>query len=107
MKKTIWVFEKSKWYWFVVPNDKKNHNWDYYISEKNFFWAKDWDLVEIEILKTNKGKSKEAKIINILNKGKKRKPWNNNMNLFTSKRLTVLICWCDWLAKMIFCSSKK
>lgn len=71
MKKTIWVFEKSKWYWFVVPNDKKNHNWDYYISEKNFFWAKDWDLVEIEILKTNKGKSKEAKIINILNKGKK------------------------------------
>ena len=71
MKKTIWVFEKSKWYWFVVPNDKKNHNWDYYISEKNFFWAKDWDLVEIEILKTNKGKSKEAKIINILNKGVK------------------------------------
>ena len=71
MKKTIWVFEKSKWYWFVVPNDKKNHNWDYYISEKNFFWAKDWDLVEIEILKTNKGKSKEAKIINILNKWKK------------------------------------
>ena len=71
MKKTIWVFEKSKWYWFVVPNDKKNYNWDYYISEKNFFWAKDWDLVEIEILKTNKGKSKEAKIINILNKRKK------------------------------------
>lgn len=71
MKKTIWVFEKSKWYWFVVPNDKKNYNWDYYISEKNFFWAKDWDLVEIEILRTNKGKSKEAKIINILNKGKK------------------------------------
>ena len=71
MKKTIWVFEKSKWYWFVVANDKKNYNWDYYISEKNFFWAKDWDLVEIEILKTNKGKSKEAKIINILNKGKK------------------------------------
>lgn len=71
MKKTIWVFEKSKWYWFVVPNDKKNHNWDYYISEKNFFWAKDWDLVEIEILKTNRWKSKEAKIINILNKGKK------------------------------------
>lgn len=71
MKKTIWVFEKSKWYWFVVPNDKKNYNWDYYISEKNFFWAKDWDLVEIEILKTNKGKSKEAKIINILNKWKK------------------------------------
>lgn len=71
MKKTIWVFEKSKWYWFVVPNDKKNYNWDYYISEKNFFWAKDWDLVEIEILKTNKGKSKEAKIINILNKEKK------------------------------------
>ena len=71
MKKTIWFFEKSKWYWFVVPNDKKNYNWDYYISEKNFFWAKDWDLVEIEILKTNKGKSKEAKIINILNKGKK------------------------------------
>ena len=68
MKKTIWVFEKSKWYWFVVPNDKKNYNWDYYISEKNFFWAKDWDLVEIEILKTNKGKSKEA---NILNKWKK------------------------------------
>ena len=71
MKKTIWFFEKSKWYWFVVPNDKKNYNWDYYISEKNFFWAKDWDLVEIEILKTNKGKSKEAKIINILNKRKK------------------------------------
>ena len=71
MKKTIWVFEKSKWYWFVVPNDKKNHNWDYYISEKNFFWAKDWDLVEVEILKTNKGKSKEAKIINILNNWKK------------------------------------
>lgn len=71
MKKTIWVFEKSKWYWFVVPNDKKNYNWDYYISEKNFFWAKDWDLVEIEILKINKGKSKEAKIINILNKRKK------------------------------------
>ena len=71
MKKTIWVFEKSKWYWFVVPNDKKNYNWDYYISEKNFFWAKDWDLVEIEVLKTNRWKSKEAKIINILNKGKK------------------------------------
>ena len=71
MKKTIWVFEKSKWYWFVVPNDKKNHNWDYYISEKNFFWAKDWDLVEIEVLKTNRWKSKEAKIINILNKWKK------------------------------------
>ena len=71
MKKTIWVFEKSKWYWFVVPNDKKNYNWDYYISEKNFFWAKDWDLVEIEVLKTNRWKSKEAKIINILNNWKK------------------------------------
>ncbi|RAL55511.1 ribonuclease R [Candidatus Gracilibacteria bacterium GN02-872] len=71
MKKTIGVFEKSKGYGFVVPNDKKNYNGDYYISEKNFFGAKDGDLVEIEILKTNKGKSKEAKIINILNKGKK------------------------------------
>ena len=60
MKKIIWVFEESKWYGFVIPNDKREYKGDYYINQRNTFWAKNWDLVEIEVLKTNRGKSKEA-----------------------------------------------
>lgn len=66
MKKTIWIFEESKWYGFVIPTSRKEHKWDFYINQKNFFWAKNWDLVEIEILDTNRWKSKEAKIIKII-----------------------------------------
>ena len=25
MKKIIWVFEESKWYGFVIPNDKREY----------------------------------------------------------------------------------
>ncbi|RKW23321.1 ribonuclease R [Candidatus Gracilibacteria bacterium] len=66
MKKIIGVFEESKGYGFVIPNDKREYKGDYYINQRNTFGAKNGDLVEIEVLKTNRGKSKEAKIVNIL-----------------------------------------
>ncbi|PZM85806.1 hypothetical protein DLH72_01315, partial [Candidatus Gracilibacteria bacterium] len=68
MKKTIGIFEESKGYGFVIPTSRKEHKGDFYINQKNFFGAKNGDLVEIEILDTNRGKSKEAKIIKIIGK---------------------------------------
>lgn len=68
MRKIKWVFQKFENYWFVIPKDKKIIKWDFYINKNNFFWAKNWDLVEIEVFEKNKWKNKEAKIINILEK---------------------------------------
>ncbi len=66
MNTVIWIFESSRKYGFVVPTNKKKFSGDFYISEKNTFEAKNWDLVEAEILPKNAWKNKEAKIIKIL-----------------------------------------
>ena len=87
MKKIIWVFEESKWYGFVIPNDKREYKGDYYINQKNTFWAKNWDLVEIEVLKTSRGKSKEAKIVNILSSDlKTEKKWETIVWIYSQAR---------------------
>lgn len=67
MKNIIWVFEDSWKFWFVLPSDRKRFSYDFFVSKKNFFWAKDWDLVEIEILENKRWKNKEAKIVKIVN----------------------------------------
>ncbi len=66
MEKITWIFQKSEWFWFVVPKEKTKYLWDYFISLKDFSNAKDWDLVEIEVLKKSKWKNKQAKILKVL-----------------------------------------
>lgn len=64
--KIVGVFQKSKNFGFVVPDDKKI-NTDIYISKKNNLRAKNNQKVVVEITKYPQGnKSAEGKIVEIL-----------------------------------------
>lgn len=85
MEKLIWTFEENDGFAFVVPSDKKQYDWDFYVSSRDFFWAKDWDLVEIEILDWKRWKSKQAKVIKVLNEeDKKEKIWKTIIWIYSS-----------------------
>jgi len=60
----LWKFKAYTNFWFFIPDDRDFFWWDFFVSKKNFAWAKDWDLVKaIEIKST--WKKPEAKIVSI------------------------------------------
>lgn len=66
--KIIWKFDKKESFGFLVPIDKRNWEKDYFVSLKNSNNANYWDLVEGEEIINKKWKSREAKIVKILEK---------------------------------------
>jgi ribonuclease R len=69
----IWRFDKKESFGFLVPLDKKIIKGDFFVSLKNSNNAEHWDLVEAEEIINKKWKSREAKIIKILEQKKERK----------------------------------
>ena len=69
MKKEIiiWKFQSKNWYFgFVIPDDRGFRWWDFFVDEKNFNKAEDWDKVESILLEKSKWKKPEVKILKVL-----------------------------------------
>jgi len=49
---------------FFIPDDRNDFGGDFFVSKKNFGWAKDWDLVKAVEIKA-KWKKPEVKIVSI------------------------------------------
>ena len=49
---------------FFIPDDREYYGWDFFVSKKHFYWAKNWDLVKAVEIQT-KWKKPEAKIVSI------------------------------------------
>ncbi len=49
---------------FFIPDDRNYYWWDFYVNKKNFWGAKDWDLVKAVEIKS-KWKKPEVKIISV------------------------------------------
>lgn len=62
-----WKFQKNAHFGFVIPEERVDFGWDFFIHKDNINGAEDGDNVECRPLKKYKGKKPEAKIINILN----------------------------------------
>jgi exoribonuclease R len=65
-----WRFQGWENFGFFIPEDRDFYGWDFYISKKNFWLAKDWDNVEARELKTSKWKKPEAKIVKVYGRDK-------------------------------------
>lgn len=62
-----WTYQWGKNFWFLIPNNREEYGWDFFVSIKNSKDAKDWDKVEWHILSKSKWKKPEAKIVKIIN----------------------------------------
>lgn len=62
----IWKFDKKENFWFLIPVDKKLIKSDFFVTLRNSNNAKNWDLVEAMEIINKKWKSREAKILKIL-----------------------------------------
>jgi len=62
-----WRFQCKKWdFGFVIPDDRADWGWDFFVHQKNFHWAEDNDRVRAEVMDRDSGKKPEAKITEIL-----------------------------------------
>ena len=88
-KKIItWKFDKKENFWFLIPNNKKEFKTDFFVALRNSNKAWNWDIVEAVEVDNKKGKSKEAKILKIIEK------WNNpSLNSFSWKRKEATENW--------------
>lgn len=63
-EKIIWKFQWWDNFGFLIPRNRDYFWWDFFVSKKNFWWAKTWDTVEwLEIKST--WKKPEVKIIKV------------------------------------------
>ena len=88
-KKIItWKFDKKENFWFLIPDNKKEFKTDFFVALRNSNKACNWDIVEAVEVDNKKGKSKEAKILKIIEK------WNNpSLNSFSWKRKEATENW--------------
>jgi exoribonuclease R len=65
-KKEIMLGKLQAWenFGFFIPDDREYYWGDFFVSKKNFNWAKNWDLVKAVEIKS-KWKKPEAKIVSI------------------------------------------
>lgn len=50
---------------FVIPDDRSEWGWDFFVHQKNFCGAEDGQRVAAEILDRNSGKKPEAKVVEV------------------------------------------
>lgn len=60
----LWKLQAWENFGFVIPDDREYYGGDFFVSKKNFNWAKDWDLVKAVEIKA-KWKKPEVKIVSI------------------------------------------
>ena len=59
-------FQEHAHYWFVIPDDREEFGWDFFVNKDNMKWAKTWDRVEARPMKYAKWKKPEAKVLRVL-----------------------------------------
>ncbi len=57
---------KTGKFWFFIPNERSYYGGDFFVTNKNFGWAKHWDKVKVEVLSNAKWKKPEARVIQVL-----------------------------------------
>ena len=57
---------KTGKFWFFIPNERAFYGWDFFVTNKNFGWAKHGDKVRVEVLENAKWKKPEARVIEVL-----------------------------------------
>ncbi len=62
----LWKFQCKKGdFGFVIPDDRADWGWDFFVHQKNFFGAVDGQRVAAEIMDRDSGRKPEAKIIEL------------------------------------------
>ena len=75
IEKVVWKFQKHAHFGFIIPDNREEYGWDFFVSEKNCRDAKDWEKVVWHILSKSKWKKPEAKVVEVW-KPKPKKPKN-------------------------------
>lgn len=104
MEKIIGKFQAWENFGFLIPKNREYYWWDFFVSKKHFWWAKDWDMVEWAEVKS-KGKKPEARIVKVLTWNKDDK---NNIYVegIFSKEWEFWFVDIPWQTKWIFVHSK-
>jgi len=63
VEKIVGKFQKHAHFGFIIPENRSIYWWDFFVSEKNWKNAEDWDLVTWHVLAKSKWKKPEAKIV--------------------------------------------
>jgi len=65
-ERVLWKFQCKKWdFWFVIPDDRADWGWDFFVHKNNFNGAVDGKRVAAELMDRVSGKKPEAKIIEV------------------------------------------
>lgn len=89
IKNIIWKFDKKENFGFLIPEDRKEYNCDFFVALRNSNNAKNWDFVEAVEIKNSKWKSREAKIVKILKNNDLIK--NNQKNVLSNESNVIWI----------------
>lgn len=100
-KKIIGKFDKKPNFWFIVSSELKE---DFFIASRNSLNAWDWDIVEAVEVKNKKWKSREAKILKILEKAKvQEKKYENTIEwIFSQWKWEFWFIDVEWIDKWYF-----
>ncbi len=62
-ERILWKFQCKKWdFGFIIPDDRANWGWDFFVHKKNFYGAIDGQRVAADVLERDSGSKPEAKI---------------------------------------------
>ena len=69
---------------FFIPNERAYYGGDFFVTNKNFGWAKHGDKVKAEVIDNAKWKKPEARIIQVLT-------WKSQAEINTPKRIVLKV----------------
>ena len=78
----IWKFDKKENFAFVIPEDKQKNKDDFFVALRNSKNAWNGDMVEVVEIKNTKWKSREAKVVKIIEKYKIVVKEKNKINIY-------------------------
>jgi len=68
-----WTYQWGKNFGFLIPDDREEYGWDFFVAARNSREAKEWDKVIGHVLAKQKWKKPEVKIVEIINENSKPK----------------------------------
>ncbi len=96
----IWKFDKKEKFWFLIPDDKNTYKTDFFVASRYFNGAENWDIVEALEIRGRWWKSKEAKILNIIEKNKSffddSRKFKNNKKFDQNHENTIVWIYSQW-----------
>ena len=101
----IWKFDKKENFAFVIPEDKQKNKDDFFVALRNSKNAWNGDIVEVVEIKNSKWKSREAKVVKIIEKYKivvKEKNENTIEWVFSQWRGDFWFIDVEWIDKWFF-----